>query len=110
MSSVRSKRLAAGTTTSTASWSTVYTVPTGYTTIVKQIYYYNFSAAAIFPSFAVLLAGGGQYDVLRYPSLAAGTLLQIPLWLCLEAGDSFQLYENVAGDKFYISGAELIGI
>ena len=105
---VRSKRLAHGVATAAA--VTVYTVPSGHTTILKSIYFFNPTTGAATTFFVAAVIAGASRGLQRWQGLGAGDSFNTQDWVVLEEGDSITVQTNpVSAVQFLISGAELVG-
>ena len=107
---VRTARLAAGTTGTASVTVTVYTCPTGKTAIVKTINVSNASGSA--NSTIVAAQSGAAIVNLAIESLAGGSGLKvIEPYLVMEPGDQLLINSNQTnGIKYWVSGVELEGV
>lgn len=108
---VRSKQLAAGRLVTAAVFTTVYTVQSGETTLVKSVWLQNRLTVTVQTIVQVTLAGSTilrLYDNLNH--LARQEIFLQPWWV-LKPGDSLQLQCSGANALNYlVSGAELEGL
>jgi hypothetical protein len=106
---VRSKRLGAGLQNAGASAS-IYTVPTGYRTIVKGVSAYNQAAAV--NRFRLELYEGGTFTSYLIIALGANGGLDeaktLDLFQVLNAGDELRVGAGSTSIYYWVSGAELL--
>lgn len=107
---VRTARLASGSTGTANVTVTAYTCPAGKTAIVKTAYIANVSGTAM--STIAAVASGAATVNLRVSSLAANDVMSLDsLYLVMEPGDEFVINANQTnGAKYWLSGVELQGI
>jgi hypothetical protein len=103
---VRNKRLAAGTYATANARQTLYTVPTGYATIVKYIAVNSYGSGASTVQFLVNIPGLAEV-ILAVVSAAANTSAVWAGWIALSAGDTVEIIGTDASQYFVVSGAEL---
>lgn len=106
---VRSKQLAIGSVGSNAD-TPLYTVPSGYVTIVKNITVDSAQAAA---EEVVLTVKAGTVSLTRFGIWAAafgtsGASPSLDTWLVLEAGQTLHVQFGTSGGWYIVSGAELL--
>lgn len=94
----------------TASITPVYTTPSGYTTLVKQVMVLNAVATA---EAALLMyvetSGGTTTTVWKFPTLAQNNSAALdPCWFVLPDGYKLKFSGAQAGYRVFVSGAELI--
>ena len=105
---VRSKQLAIGEVATTES-GTLYSVPTGYRTIIKGISCLNLNSA--FNRMQIdIVSSGGTLASLAVSMGALGTIDEskhLQPWIVLEAGMGFKVVAHLASVDYVFSGAEL---
>lgn len=106
---VRTKQLAEGTFTN--SNVTIYTCPTGETTIVKYVTLFNPSASTATTVRVRLVTAGGARTFIRQ-EIPIQTAVRIDSWLVMEPGDTIDALATAAGInvEYTLSGAELEGV
>lgn len=104
---VRSTQLALGLLPG-GGYTTVYTVPAGRRTIVKELSFVSGASGVL----AVQVDDGStpRQVVLRYsPALPASVDTVIPRWFVMNAGDELQIYyANSNALQYLVSGTELV--
>ena len=107
---VRSTVLGRGTTGAAATNITAYTVPAGFTAILKDIRVTRNVGGDLTVN-VVLVAGQLGVLVINSPIAAAVSVLQHECWCVLEPGNQIQVSCSLAnGVRFWLSGAELPGV
>lgn len=107
---VRTKSLAIGQNATHGAYVDMYTVPTGFVTIVKELVLWN-DWNGTQALYVAVHPGGGYYNY-RFNSTPSGTPYVVsPLYLVLAAGDKLAFLANTGGlsgaTNFFVSGAEL---
>jgi hypothetical protein len=109
--SVRTAQLAAGTTVPAAAYTTVYTVPTGVTVILKDTWLYNIAGT---PNLIALklLTPGGAFVQWHIKTMSGGEQFHAKTeWTVMLPGDVVQLYSAQANAcSYWLSGTELDGV
>lgn len=108
---VRTDQLALGQISAASSEQTVYTVPAGHTTILKDLRGSN-RAASSASLFIIIRSGATSRIIAGTGSVPSGGFWSIAdnPWIVLEAGDELRLLADVATSfTFVVSGAELLG-
>lgn len=106
---VRSKQLANGVATTTL--TTVYTVPSGETTILKSLALYNPAGGATTTFFLSALIDGNARGLSIIPGISANQDSYEEFWIVLMEGDSLRVNSTPSSAvQFVISGAELSGV
>lgn len=107
---VRTKQLALATMSSVGSSELLYTVPDGYTLLLRQISTYNSGSVATEINYACVVSGP-LYSVLRIlGSLATAELDDYQTWAVLEEGQQIYFFTSAAQCQVMLSGALLSGI
>ena len=88
----------------------VYTVPHGYTLLVKAFTLDNYGVVNANFICVSLLASGQSVGVMNSGPLAGQSTTQFPLWLVLLQGDTLQVVCTQVNVTYLISGALLPGI
>lgn len=105
----RSARLAYGTT-SEAGDNFVFTGPAGITTIVKSIYLFNTSGETASPLLLIQDSAGIRIWFYLLPSFLEDTDTRLdPCWIVLNPGDQLDVFSEVTGLMYNVSGAYLPG-
>lgn len=106
---VRSKQLAIGSYSS-GSYATLYTVPTGYRTIIKSLWLRNTGAGSNTVHLNPHSAGGASpyFNVVLATAPGAGDSQFVSLWVVLEEGDTFKMEPVTYSVDAILSGAELL--
>jgi hypothetical protein len=105
---VRSKQLALGQVAGAGVEQTVYSVPAGHRTILKEIRGTNRAAGAA-SLFVIIRAAGVSRIVDAVTGVASGARYAFAeLWTMLSAGDELRVLSDVATSfTFVVSGSEL---
>ena len=104
----RSKQLAIGT--APAGTTTVYTVPSGHTTIIRSLIATNGNATAQAVLWKILgVAGSITLPPINFAVPQFGAVV-IEQWIVLQPGDKLQVITTVGTVGFVASGAELVGV
>lgn len=106
---VRSKSLHMGSSNA-GTTATLYTVPTGYRTILKSITVYNTFAGVNLVQLNIVRASAtlSIYVVICAAAGGAGAQQQLLPWIVLNEGDSFTLTIGHNAAYWTISGTELL--
>ena len=107
---VRTARLASGSTGTANVTVTIYTCPSGKTAIVKSIHLANNAGSAT--STIVAVASGAATVNLRVTSLASNDQIHMESpYLVMEPGDELLINANQTNAiKYWVSGVELQGL
>lgn len=105
---VRTKRLAVADSAPASTLHTIYTCPTGETTIVKDV---RVSRVSSDPSRGVVLVRSGADEVVLLDQpVPEGTPGGLECWVVLLPGDEVVLYSEGGVIAGWISGTELEGL
>lgn len=108
MALLRTKRLAAHVTSSTGA-ETVYTCPTGFRAVVRDISSANFGGAAVTRLIVALVpSGGSDVDRIQVQPIAVDEVAHWTGELVLEPGDQLICIASTATCTIVVSGAELM--
>jgi len=104
---VRSDLLDAGSVTTSGTWTTVYTAPTGYRTIVKEVRTSQHGATTTSVQVALWRSAAlVAYYVLRLAQ-PQYELVRDEMWQIMKAGDALRVYVGTQPVFYSISGTEL---
>lgn len=87
---------------------TLYTVPSGRTTIVKDVTYSMVGGSAASINLQVSPAGGSAISIHYDAAVTPPAVVRFQTWTVLESGDSLYVSFGNAGCAIYISGTELV--
>jgi hypothetical protein len=106
---VRTARLAVGTSGAAGASNTIYTCPPGVTTIVKDIRLNGRADPS--STYIIFVASGPLLTYLGSGTLNINATVSIPGFVVLEPSDRIGINSGIAaGIGFWISGSELAGI
>lgn len=108
MALLRTKRLAAHAQAVAGAVETIYTVPAGYRSVVRDVRVSNRTGSTSTRTLVMLRTSGvSDCAIIDDASLPTETLLGLACDVVLEAGDSVVVFNVVAGIVYWLSGAEL---
>jgi hypothetical protein len=106
---VRTKQFFAGITT--AGTQTLYTVPAGFTALIKWYQACNTTVASQGITLAMHSAlTGSDVSLFRNASVAVNAVLGGATLLVLRPGDTLVVFATASGLQIFASGAELAGV
>lgn len=89
---------------------TAFTVPNGYTYIVKEVIASSFGGAGDTLNALASDAVGIQAYVLKAQAVGANARAEWDGWLAMNQGDIFQVFSLNGNTHYWISGAKLPGV
>lgn len=109
---VRTKRLYLGQPGGGTGVTTLYTTPSGETTIVKSLAFKGRIASVYNATLSIQLAGGGgTYAIMRWTAVPVAESRYEDVWIVLHPGDLLRWQVSVASAvELAVSGAELEGV
>lgn len=108
MAVLRTRRLVAIAQAVAGTVEVIYTVPSGYRSVVRDVRVSNRTGNTSTRTLVMLRTSGvSDCAIIDDASLPTETLLALTCDCVLEAGDSIVVFNTIAGVVYYVSGAEL---
>lgn len=90
--------------------TTLFTVPAGFTYLVKDVIIVNTSGVADTASAWAQDAGGTRGATIYNASLASGGRTELQTLIAMGPGDTFIVFSNAGPSSFWVSGTKLPGV